>query len=526
MTLFCLFCYSACPFSVIPNLSVPILILPVPFLALFSRPRRFSLPPSAFSILAPGFLPNPASCSLSPSSQPPALSCIIPLFNQLDYTRRMLSSLRATLPPGLEVEIILVDDASSDGTREWLRGTEALGCKILLNPNNLGYAASNNLGAQAARGEILALLNNDLVFEPGWLEPMLKLIHSLGQQAGIVGNIQFLADAGSLDHAGIEAMRDGKLRHVTRLPGTRLPDEMDILGSEIFAVTGACCLVRRDVFLSTGGFNLGFVNGGEDVDLCLRLAAEGRPCQLCSASRVIHQVGASRGKTSVMNERNSRLLYSLHTETITRRIAAAWLDASQPSPASNPEQAQLLARSAVWREQARWASLFDKPTEEPPLHALSWRGFHRRNTLPPVWIKRQALLVLPAGKPVRNLFLSGHLSPFDPAKPGTQGPLGLRVTINQLQVRCFDPLPEGHFNLCIEQPASLPDRPTKVLIEVLHCPDLLPPWCRHLADLIPGMPGRRLSSLCRRHKNRRLHISRIVADDVTALDCELECKVG
>ena len=82
----------------------------------------------------------------------------------------MVDSLRATVPAGLSFELILVDDGSTDGTRDWLAGLRAP-FRVLLNERNRGYAVSNNRGASAARGEILAFLNNDLVLTPGWLQP-------------------------------------------------------------------------------------------------------------------------------------------------------------------------------------------------------------------------------------------------------------------------------------------------------------------------------------------------------------------
>ncbi|MGH7946367.1 MAG: glycosyltransferase family 2 protein, partial [Opitutaceae bacterium] len=115
------------------------------------------------------------------------VSFIIPLYNCLTLTRAMLASLQATLPAGTSHEIILVDDGSTDGTREWLAMLKGSPFKVLLNERNLGYAASNNRGTGIARGEFLALLNNDLILQPGWLEPMLAAHASLKGRAGLIG---------------------------------------------------------------------------------------------------------------------------------------------------------------------------------------------------------------------------------------------------------------------------------------------------------------------------------------------------
>ena len=82
------------------------------------------------------------------------------------------SSRQATVPAGIDYEIILVDDGSTDGTREWLAALSDP-FRTRLNEANLGYAAANNRGAELATGERLFLLNNDLILNPGWLQPML-----------------------------------------------------------------------------------------------------------------------------------------------------------------------------------------------------------------------------------------------------------------------------------------------------------------------------------------------------------------
>jgi len=80
------------------------------------------------------------------SSGTPRLSVITPLFNCLGRTQAMLSSLRASIPGSIRYEVILVDDASTDGTREWIAG---LGepCRVILNERNMGFGAATNRGA-------------------------------------------------------------------------------------------------------------------------------------------------------------------------------------------------------------------------------------------------------------------------------------------------------------------------------------------------------------------------------------------
>jgi GT2 family glycosyltransferase len=303
------------------------------------------------------------------------VSFIIPLYNCLPLTQAMLASLRSTLPAGVESEIILVDDGSTDGTRAWLARLPAP-CRPLLNEKNLGFAGACNRGAAAAGGEHLFFLNNDLVLLPGWLEPMLAAFVRF-PDAGLVGNVQRDAATGAVDHAGIAFNHKGKPDHLTHRPirawltGYR----------KVPALTGACCAIRRDVWLSLGGFDEGFVNGGEDIDLCLRAHAQGRPNYIAVHSVVRHHVSASPGR-KVRDEQNSYRLMRRWGDRIAGQIPRAWcrhhLATHWEEPRNFPDQvvarmaffhvlhlrrnppfaAVAGSREAVSLELARWQQMF------------------------------------------------------------------------------------------------------------------------------------------------------------------------
>jgi GT2 family glycosyltransferase len=446
---------------------------------------------------------------------------VVPLYNALPLTQAMVASLQATLPPGLTHEIILVDDGSTDGTRDWLATLGDPPFRVVLNERNLGFAAANNRGAAVARGEFLALLNNDLVLTPGWLEPMLAAHARLGQRAGLVGNVQYRADDGALDHAGIGVTAQGKIEHLRALP-TSAADLR-----EVFAVTAACCLVRREDFLAVGGFDEGFVNGGEDVDLALKLRARGKRTVVALESSVRHQVSAARGPTALRDEQNSRRLFQRWPAELEHAIAEAWAREMQRPEASwrdrlaslplalglafcRPRKARLLAQSALWREEARWQALFDRAADHPTL--TSYVGFAHCQHVHAATertgrLRRRGIITLPAGFPRRNFFLNGHLLPADPAQPSSAGPLGLRIGINGVQTAEVFPLPEGNFNFGLDAPAALPDRPTRIEV-VLLCARRRGPLGR------PVAAWRRSP----RWFDRRLRIAQIIADDTVIAD--------
>ena len=230
------------------------------------------------------------------------LSIITPLFNRLDLTRACLESLRRTLD-GWDYEWILIDDGSTDGTREFLRELPEDGqVRVVLNDSPRGYAANNNLGARLARSPLLCLLNNDTVLLPGWVEPMARLARLLPDVA-CVGNIQREPVSGLIDHAGIYFDLEGYPHHAAK--GEPFPPREDYLRWP--AVTAACCVIRKEVFLGQGGFDESFRNGSEDVDFCLRVGTRGYRHFVANRSVIYHHVSASPGR--MRHEEENRQLF-------------------------------------------------------------------------------------------------------------------------------------------------------------------------------------------------------------------------
>jgi GT2 family glycosyltransferase len=246
----------------------------------------------------------------------PKISIIIGIFNCLPLTRECLRSLSLTLE-GWDYEVILIDDGSTDGTREWL-ATLTHPFRVILNDKNQGFARNNNAGARLARGDVLLLLNNDVILEPGWLEPMWDLLHRI-PRTGVVGNVQKRVSDGSFDHFGIGFDHKGKPFHHVHPKPTWPGRPWGIYP----AVTGACLLIRRDLFLDVGGFDPAFRNGGEDVDLCFKVRSRGLHCRTAYRSIIHHHVSASPGR-NLFHEANCRLLFHRWREEIISAAAPSW----------------------------------------------------------------------------------------------------------------------------------------------------------------------------------------------------------
>ncbi len=234
----------------------------------------------------------------------------------------MLQSLQATVPSGLAWELILVDDGSSDGTPRWLESIVSDNIRSIRNPFNEGFAAAVNRGAAAARGEILVLLNNDLVLTHCWLEPMLEVHRRLGNAAGVVGNLQTTVRDSSLDHAGIRINAKGKPEHIRdRWHGSLWSEVRGYCPVE--AVTGACLMISRQLWTDLHGFDERFVNGCEDVDLCLRAMSARKVNAVALRSSVRHHVSSSAGR-KLRDEQNTLRLTLKWRDTLIVLAARRW----------------------------------------------------------------------------------------------------------------------------------------------------------------------------------------------------------
>jgi GT2 family glycosyltransferase len=225
------------------------------------------------------------------------VSIIIPARNNLGYTRKCLESIQAS-PPEVSCEIILVDNASNDGTKEFSEEKAAQGeLQVIRNDPPQPFAASCNRGAKAARGKYLVFLNNDTEAFPGWLEAMVKCAQNV-PDAGAVG-AKLIFPEGSIQHAGIAFYYSEKYKRVNpyhvfkefprNAPAVSKPREFQ-------AITGACLLTPKGIFDELGGFDERFVNCFEDVDYCLRLRESGYKVLYTPEAELIHYEGKTAGR--------------------------------------------------------------------------------------------------------------------------------------------------------------------------------------------------------------------------------------
>lgn len=219
----------------------------------------------------------------------PSVSIVIPAFNRAQLTRQCLDALFATTG-GQTVEIILVDNASDDWTPEYL-ATLGERIRVIRNDTNRGFAHACNQGAEVAVSDQLLFLNNDTIPQTGWLEALIKGARE--EQADIAG-ARLLYPNGAIQHAGVAFGRDMGPYHI--FSGFAADDPAVVRRRHLQAVTAACMLVKRDLFLQLGGFDEGYRNGFEDLDFCLKASERGARITYIPECVVIHLESASEGR--------------------------------------------------------------------------------------------------------------------------------------------------------------------------------------------------------------------------------------
>jgi GT2 family glycosyltransferase/glycosyltransferase involved in cell wall biosynthesis len=235
----------------------------------------------------------------------PDVSIIIPVLNKLEFTRQCLDRIWRNSGHEIAYEVIIVDNASSDGTSDWFANVSAFPRQLryVRNRHNEGFAKANNTGARLSGSQYLLFLNNDTLVQPGWLAEMLRARRS-DKSIGVVGIKQLFPYTNTIYHTGIVFAPGGIPQHLYPHLDASLPQVNK--EREYQAVTGACLLIDRSLFEECGGFDEAYVNGYEDVDLCMAVGQRGRKIVCCTGSYIYHYGQISEGRTAD-DDRNAAL---------------------------------------------------------------------------------------------------------------------------------------------------------------------------------------------------------------------------
>ena len=230
------------------------------------------------------------------------VSILISTKDQVALTKKCMDCLRETLGDSLSYEVLIANDGSVDGTAEYLQNLPG-DCRVFHRDHCHGFAKNNNWLAREARGEHLLFLNNDAFVKGNWLIPMLDTFDKY-PKVGFVGNVQKLSGSRRYDHMGVVFSPLGNPRHYGQGFFHR-PFKGQV--RKWSAVTAACCLIKRELFIEQGGFDEQFLNGCEDMDLCIRLNRAGYSHYVVHDSVIDHVKGATTGRKD-RNKENFALL--------------------------------------------------------------------------------------------------------------------------------------------------------------------------------------------------------------------------
>ena len=292
---------------------------------------------------------------------PVELSIVIVSWNTRALTLACLDALGAAAAP-LRAETLVIDNGSTDGTPDAIRAAHPA-VRLIEPGRNLGFAAGNNAGLAAARGDFLCLLNPDTVPAPGSLAALVAFLRANptigaagprlrnpdGSEQGVGFAFPTLAQV-FLDFFPLGGRFAG-----SRLNG-RYPHASRQNPFPIGFPLGACLVARRAATIATGPLDEGFFMYSEEVDWCRRMTDAGWPIWCVPTAEVVHHGGQSTGQASarmfVELQRSRARYYRLHHRPAFVRAA------------------RLLTRAAMLREALRAWRLYRRGV----LDHAAWRA--------------------------------------------------------------------------------------------------------------------------------------------------------
>ncbi|MGY4800183.1 glycosyltransferase [Teichococcus aerofrigidensis] len=253
----------------------------------------------------------------------PLISIIIPSRNNGAVLRRCVDSIDAT-SSWRNFEFIILDNGSDQAeTLGILKALEQRdGTRVIRHDAPFNYSELNNIGARAARGEILLFLNDDTeLLTPDGLERMA----GYAQQSHIaaVGAKLLYPETRRVQHSGLINLACGPCHALHGETADAFGNFMrNLLEYNWVAVTGACMMIERGKFEAAGGFDETFPVSYNDVDLCFRLLKQGLYHVVCPSVHLLHHESLSRGQDHEVPERRARLdadryrLYAAHPDML------------------------------------------------------------------------------------------------------------------------------------------------------------------------------------------------------------------
>lgn len=334
------------------------------------------------------------------------ISIVIVSYNTRDLLRDCLHSLPAAAQ-GLDYEVFVVDNTSTDGTVEMLRA-EFPGVSVIVNAANVGFATANNQGLELARGTYLLLLNPDTVMQADSLRTLYDWM-TTRPHVGAAGP-RLLNGDGSLQRSAYHFPRPGMLL-LEQLSAATLLKKLPGFGQIYLGawahdrprgvdwLVGACLLLRKEALAATGLLDPDFFMYGEEIDLLKRMSDQGWQTWLVPAARVVHYGGASSTQVGILaGVQATRGMYQFYrkhygprallaAQLVFRGVALLKLARDgtrllagliKNEPTNSTRDAVTLWRKILVLDPRSQADQFGSSTPpdekvQPPLKRLDWR---------------------------------------------------------------------------------------------------------------------------------------------------------
>ncbi|HUS08573.1 MAG TPA: glycosyltransferase family 2 protein [Bryobacteraceae bacterium] len=307
---------------------------------------------------------------------------------------------------GVLFEVVVVDNGSSDGSVEMLEGvfvenlTFAL--HLIKNTDNKGFCAANNQGIAAARGEFIALLNNDAVAAEGWLSALEQALREYPQAGMAASKILVYENPTRIDKAGHLIYPDGQNRG--RGSGETDCGQFDRM-EEVLWPDGCAAMYRRSMLAEIGGFDEDLFAYGDDAELGLRARIAGWTCIYVPDAVVHHRRGATLG---LLSSRRLELIERNRVLLVVKHFPLRMLFLSAPYYA-------LRVAAGIWAalrgkgEVGRFPGVSGKVRVAMALLRGNWQALRM---LPRTWRKRRQMDAIRRLTPaqVRELLLRYRIS--------------------------------------------------------------------------------------------------------------------
>lgn len=252
------------------------------------------------------------------SAKHPLVTVIIPNWNGARFLPACLDSLRRQTHPSFEV--IIVDNASTDSSVELIE-REYPEVRLVKLPSNRGLTGGANAGIQVARGEIIALLNNDTEADPQWLMELHRGLEA-DPEAGMAASKMLLFDQRDIIHSA------GDFYRVDGVPGNRGVWERDEGQFDetrrVFGACGGAAAYRRAMLEEIGLFDEDFFMYCEDVDLAWRAQLAGYACAFAPRAIVYHRLSATGGGETASYHCGRNFIFVIVKDIPTSLLKKYW----------------------------------------------------------------------------------------------------------------------------------------------------------------------------------------------------------